>query len=304
MARSLKIFGFGIVFLCLLVLGGALTLRVGFPRQIPIEDITVDPDLERVERGAYLVNTVANCMNCHGERDWTKISGPVKPETLGRGAPLESLGSTIYSANLTPAALGNWSDGELARAITSGLDADGRVLHPEMPFSTYSRLAREDLYAIIAYLRHLPSIDYEPPTPEQPLLLSLIARALPKSYQPKLSAPPDESLALGKYLISIAGCRVCHGRKLGGGISMSVPSGGEVVSANLTRAPNARISQWSKQDFIAMFQSFRDEDTRAARIKEGETNTVMPWLQYAYLNEKDLGAIFDYLVSLEPVIGD
>jgi hypothetical protein len=43
----------------------------------------------KIARGDYLVNTVCNCMHCHGERDFTKFSGPVIPGTEGKGGQLK-----------------------------------------------------------------------------------------------------------------------------------------------------------------------------------------------------------------------
>jgi hypothetical protein len=75
-----------------------------------------------------LSNHVSGCVICHFERDMTRYGGPVKEGTHGAGGEffgdLEQ-GFAVYSKNITPAAIGNWTDGELIRAITAGVDADG-----------------------------------------------------------------------------------------------------------------------------------------------------------------------------------
>ena len=38
-----------------------------------------------------------------------------------------------------------------------------------------------------------------------------------------------------------------------------------------------------------------------ARVEPGEYNTIMSRLMYAGMTEEDLGAIYDYLRTLEPV---
>jgi len=38
--------------------------------------------------------------------------------------------SKFYAKNLTPSHLGNWTDGEIFRAITTGVDKAGNALSP------------------------------------------------------------------------------------------------------------------------------------------------------------------------------
>ena len=81
----------------------------------------------------------------------TKYGGPVKAETLGAGGEFfgdEAEGFAVYSRNITPAAIGNWTDGELIRAFTSGVSKDGTPLFPIMPYPRYARLSREDVESI------------------------------------------------------------------------------------------------------------------------------------------------------------
>lgn len=70
---------------------------------------------------------------------------------------------SFVAKNITPFNLKGWSDGEIYRAITSGVDKDGRTaFFPVMPYLYYSKLATEDVYSIIAYVRSLPSIESHP----------------------------------------------------------------------------------------------------------------------------------------------
>lgn len=62
----------------------------------------------------------------------------------------------FYSRNLTPANLRGWTDGEIFRAITAGVNKEGEALFPVMPYRNYSKMDKEDIYDIIAYLRTLP----------------------------------------------------------------------------------------------------------------------------------------------------
>ena len=94
-----------------------------------------------VDRGNYLANHVAACMDCHSQRDWTKLTGPILPGTLGAGGQEYGknygLPGRLYGRNLTPAALKEWTDQELLVAITTGVNRAGKPLFPLMPYPNY-----------------------------------------------------------------------------------------------------------------------------------------------------------------------
>ena len=87
-------------------------------------------------------------------------AGPIIEGTFGGGG--EKFGKeagfpgTLYSKNITPYALHNWTDGEIFRATTSGETKDGKALFPLMGYPAYGKMDREDVYSIIAYVRTLP----------------------------------------------------------------------------------------------------------------------------------------------------
>lgn len=56
----------------------------------------------------------------------------------------------------------------IANAIRTGERPDGRVLAPIMPWAAYAAISDEDLAALIAYLRSLPSYSYWAPGPFGP----------------------------------------------------------------------------------------------------------------------------------------
>jgi mono/diheme cytochrome c family protein len=133
------------------------------PNTGPAPDITIEITEERVERGRYLAHHVMLCMDCHAVRDFSLFSGPPFPETLGAGGEVfdQSIGlpGRFISRNITPDALGNWTDGEVFRAITSGVSKDGSALFPLMPYHHYAQLDEEDLAAIYEYLRTIEPVD-------------------------------------------------------------------------------------------------------------------------------------------------
>jgi len=66
------------------------------------------------------------------------------------------------------------------------------------------------------------------------------------------------------------------------------------------------IGNKSKENFIGIFKAFDSKDAKDAkeiRIPDGEreTDSAMPWTQFAGMTKEDLGAIYDYLHSLPPI---
>jgi len=200
--------------LAVLVLGGFTYFSFMFPKAEPAPKLTAGRTPERVKRGEYLANHVAICLDCRSQRDWTRFSGPPKPGTLGGGG--EHFGKEfglpgdIYTKNLTPHALGEWTDGELCRAITTGVDRRGKALFPMMPYDHYGTADPEDMKDVIAYLRTLPTIQNDVPARKLDFPLNFIVETMPKpaAFQKK----PDTlaRVAYGKYLVNLASCNHCH----------------------------------------------------------------------------------------------
>jgi mono/diheme cytochrome c family protein len=121
-----------IVAVMVLVAGaGVGYLFAKYPDVPPPEDLTVTATPEKIARGEYLAKSVSQCVDCHAVRDFTKYAGPVVEGTLGRGGENFGIPGTsvraLYSKNITPAGIGHWTDGELIRAITAGVNKDGRA---------------------------------------------------------------------------------------------------------------------------------------------------------------------------------
>jgi mono/diheme cytochrome c family protein len=120
------------------------------------------PATDQVAYGQYLA-TMAHCFDCHTPRDAT--GGPDMAQMGAGGFQIQALpnGDFVRSANITPAAIGDWSDEALRRAIIDGLSNNGHILFPIMPSSFFKNATTEDIDAIIAYLRTIPSIENEVP---------------------------------------------------------------------------------------------------------------------------------------------
>ncbi len=88
---------------------------------------------------------------------------------------------TLYSRNITPAAIGQWTDGELIRAITAGVNKNGEPLFPIMPYPRYAKMSRDDVESIVAYVRTLAPVDYTAPPRDLAMPLPLVVRTIPKA---------------------------------------------------------------------------------------------------------------------------
>jgi mono/diheme cytochrome c family protein len=300
--------------LVLLVGLGAGYFFLSFPDVAPASDIQVAATPERLVRGAYLANHVALCTDCHAHRDWEQFAGPIVPGTEGAGGERfdEAMGfpGEIHSPNITPAALGRWSDGEIIRAITSGVSRDGQALFPVMPYPSYRVMTEEDVYSIVTYLRTLPSVEQSVPERRLHLPVNLLVRTMPAEWTPSNPVSPSDKLAYGRYLTTIAECAFCHtpmengrrveGMDLAGGFEFQMPSG-LVRSPNLTPDVETGIGTWTEEAFIARFKLYDGPDGQRLTAEEAGFNTPMPWIQYAGMTEEDLSAIFTYLRSLNPI---
>jgi mono/diheme cytochrome c family protein len=115
-----------------------------------------------VERGRYLF-TVASCAFCHSSNG----AGGAKVNWKPFG--------TLWTRNITSdtgTGIGGWSDAQIARAVRSGITADGRTLHWQgMIWDHASNWDEEDIRALVAYLRTLPPVarhvpPVRPPAPD------------------------------------------------------------------------------------------------------------------------------------------
>jgi hypothetical protein len=84
-----------------------------------------------------------------------------------------------------------------------------------------------------------------------------------------------------------------------GGYVFEMPWG-TLRSPNLTPDSETGIGDWTREFFIENFKVWDVPESEYRRVEPGDVNTVMPWLMYAKMTEEDLGAIYDYLRTVEP----
>lgn len=290
------------------VLGGLAYLGLALPKTLPPENFQARSTPARLARGKYLVQNVASCLDCHSKRDWTKFSGPLVSGTYGMGGERfdrsQGLPGEIYSRNITPAAIGHWSDGELLRAVTSGVNASGRALFPIMPYPLYSELTRGDAESIVIYLRTLAPIVNPVSETKLDFPMNLIVRTMPVPARFDRVRSLASAQDRGKYLGTIGGCIECHtlsvqgkraeGMEYAGGFAFPFP-GGVTRSSNLTPDAETGIGLWSKQAFVDRFKKHEP-----VAVGPNDFNTPMPWTMYQGMTGEDLGDLYDYLRSLKP----
>ncbi|ABG60115.1 cytochrome c-related protein [Cytophaga hutchinsonii ATCC 33406] len=298
----------------LLVTGLLTYVKTALPDVGSAPQITIKATPERIERGRYLSNSVSVCMDCHSTRDWSRFSGPADSTSWGKGGEIfdQKFGfpGIFYSKNITPAALSSWTDGEIYRAITSGVSKDGSALFPVMPHPNYGKMATEDIYSIIAYLRTLAPIENNVPESKPDFPMNFIINTIPSKAEPHAIPDKKAQVAYGKYLLNAAACAECHtkqdnGRKIAGmefagGFEFPI-TGGILRSSNITPDAETGIGDWNEAAFINRFKMYADSLYTPAKVSPTEYNTIMPWMMYAKMTREDLGAIYAYLKTVKPV---
>ncbi len=314
MKTLLKIVGALVALVVLAAGAGFGYLMLAFPKVPPPAVVTLEPTPERLARGKYLSDHVTGCTSCHSERDWTKFSGPVKSDRIGVGGQEFPLGGagTVFAKNITPAAIGSWTDGELQRAVTAGVSKDGTPLFPLMPYPHFGAMAADDMHAVLSYVRSWRAIENQVPERRLNFPMNLIVRTLPAAGTPQARPSPGDKLAYGKYITRAALCGDCHtpiddrgqplpGMSFAGGMEF-LETGYRVRAANITPDADTGIGSWTEQQFIDKFKAFETPSDALLSDTERRQNTVMPMTAYAGMTREDLSAIYAHLRTLQPVV--
>lgn len=296
------------------VLPIAITLTIGWrpfvgPRARPLTDHKFEATTVRLERGKYLVDAVAGCLDCHSEHDPTLEGFPAKAGREGAGVLFlqdPDLGK-VYASNITPdreSGIGNWSDDQIARAIREGIGGDGHALFPIMPYRNFRKLSDEDLASIVVYIRSIPPVrNVLPKTainfPVNRLMMSVPEPLTEPVKDPDLSTP----MGRGKHLVTIASCADCHtpqdshGQSLenlafAGGFLLDGAGGKKVAAANITSDATG-IPYYDEATFI--------KTIRTGQIGARKIDAVMPWGVYRNMTDDDLRSVFAFIHALPPV---
>jgi mono/diheme cytochrome c family protein len=310
----------GCLFGLVLVVAGAgfAYLYLRKPAQAPPSSIRVVMTPERIARGKYIFESVADCGGCHSQRDFTRVGGPEVPAGRGRGVILsdlmKGLPGTVVASNITPNAetgIGAWTDGEKIRAIREGVSRDGRALFPMMPYQTFRQISDDDAQALVAFLNSLPPVRNPLPRTRLIFPVSLMIKGVPQPAGSVPSPNPTLRVKYGEYLAAVGGCVDCHtpaekgqpvpGRFLAGGQRFET-SFGTVVSPNITPDLDTGTGKWSEEFFLNKFYDYKGYAENGPPAAAGpQAFTLMPWLAFSRKTPDDLGAIFAYLRTVPPI---
>jgi mono/diheme cytochrome c family protein len=271
-------------------------------------------------RGAYLVNAVIGCSDCHTPMLPTGL--PDTSKFLAGNASFVVLpnGDKLGSRNLTSDATGlkNISDADVKSFLLTGQRTVGtstEVLNPTMPYYVFHNMTSDDADAIVAYLRTVPpvvnmipkrDISFDVAAPANPLDPNLIPLPL-DTYTNR------ESALRGRYLAAESGlCVECHTPHLATGADVldttKFFAGGEdysslfaatlmihPVSKNLTSDATTGLGSWALSDVVAALSM--------GKAKDGSgICPPMPTADYVHVTPADQTDIANYIKSLPPVV--
>ena len=259
-----------------------------------------DPqEFTQIERGRYLA-VLSDCASCH------TVPGSNQPFAGGRA--IETPFGNIVAPNITPdpeTGIGSWSDEQFDAAVRKGIARNGSHLYPAMPYNAYTKMSRDDVLAIRAYLNTLVPVRNAAEANTLPFPFNIRAamrvwNALyfnEGDYQPN----PHQSTEWnrGAFLVDGPGhCGACHTPKtaLGGDKTGQYLEGAYLQgwsAPDITNDSRLGLGAWSKEDLVAYLKSGHNRVT-AATGPMGEVVT----LSTAFMTDPDLNAIATYLKSL------
>jgi mono/diheme cytochrome c family protein len=270
-------------------------------------DARAEPSAEVIARGKTLVEA-GDCASCHT---------PDRTKPFAGGKRIDTPFGGIYSPNLTPdrdTGIGEWSDEEFYRALRYGVARNGSRYYPAFPYPNFTKLIRDDILAIRAYLATLTPFRNQPPPPELrwPLNYRVVMRGWnllffrPGIFQPNQAKSPQWNR--GGYLVEgVAHCGTCHtpknifgadqrGQAFGGGLVQGM------FAPRLDAAERSGLKSWSVEDIAEYLQSGRN-----GRSHAGELMSEVVVNSTSKMSDADVRAIAVYLKDLpagapEPVV--
>lgn len=131
---------------------------VGLWKLLFFDDTPFTPDPAQSaqwNRGAYLVNSFGHCAECHSPRN--ALGGIVAAQRFAGGPDPEGRG---WVPNITQKGLGDWSAGDIAYFLETGMTPEGDSAGGSMAqvIRNTSQLGKDDREAIAAYIKSLPPV--------------------------------------------------------------------------------------------------------------------------------------------------
>jgi mono/diheme cytochrome c family protein len=258
--------------------------------------------------GQLLFNA-GGCLSCHKPGPDLKDADASLP---AGGFPFKTPIGTLYPPNLTPdpeTGIGKWSDLDFLNALQRGLTPDGSHLIPAFPYTSYARMAPEDVLDIKAYLFTLKHVSSPWRAPDIPIPI-VLRRGIglwkwigldtdPWKPDPSQSARWNR----GSYLVNGPGhCGECHTPRNLFMVSdqSRFMAGGPHPDGSTSKVPSLRDLVGRKRykdaaDLVSAMQF--GEVMGYDKISSGGMGEVQTNL--SKLPPADLNAIAEYLVSLK-----
>jgi mono/diheme cytochrome c family protein len=255
----------------------------------------VQAPFSTIQRGKYLVDA-GDCMACHTSEADKPFAG---------GYPVETPFGTIYSANITPdrqSGIGAWSEEDFWRAMHFGVRPNGDRLYPAFPYPSFTKLTRDDVDAMHAYLATLKPERNTPPAND--LTWPLNHRVFMRGWNMLFFTPGEfrrnpaksDEWNRGAYLVEGPGhCGACHTAKnaFGGDKESRFLQGGGIQSWFAPQIANGArngLQAWSEDDIVEYLKTGRNRMT-------GATGLMAEVITYStsQLSDDDLRAIAAYL---------
>ncbi|MDB5857104.1 MAG: cytochrome c, class [Ramlibacter sp.] len=259
------------------------------------------PQQTQVQRGEYLARA-GDCISCHTAQGGAPYAG---------GYRLNTPFGYMLASNITPdpdTGIGRWSLDDFYRAMHHGLNKDGQDMYPAMPYDFYSKVTREDVAAIFAYLLTVEPVRNEVDANHMDFPFNLrstmaVWRELhfkEGALQPDPARPP--SWNRGAYLVEGLGhCSGCHSpRNVIGGIEKSKTLTGAVVDGwfapDLTTDIATGLGSWTVDEIAAYLKT---------GVAKGRTAAFGPMAEVvqnslSYLTDSDVRAMAEYLKAIPP----
>jgi mono/diheme cytochrome c family protein len=259
---------------------------------------------EKIERGRYLA-VLGDCVSCHTAPGGKPFAG---------GAALETPFGALIGPNITPdvvTGVGAWSEEDFRRAMHEGISRGGARLYPAMPYPAYTKVTRDDVSAIWAYLRSLDPVrnEVQPNQLRFPFNVRRPATSTwdlinfrPGAFQP--NPAKSDAWNRGAYLVEGLGhCGTCHTPKnITGGDRGSEALQGALLqdwyAPDLTEDPHTGIGSWSIEEIVRYLKTGANSyDIASGPMAEAVSNST------SKMTDADLLAIATYLKDRAPRSG-
>ncbi len=259
-----------------------------------------DPqNFTQIDRGHYLV-TAGDCAGCH--------TLPGSDKKLAGGRAIETPFGSIVSPNITPdrdTGIGAWSDEQFDAALRKGIRPNGSRLYPAMPYNAYTKMSRDDVIAIRAYLNTVAPVRHRVVANTLPFPFNIRAAMrvwdwiyfTPGEYQP--DAKQSAEWNRGAFLVQgPSHCGACHTPKtfLGGDKTSETLQGSYLqgwFAPDVTNDNRRGLGAWSADDVVTYLKSGHNRISAATGPMAEEVT-----LSSSHMTDSDLHAIAAYLKSM------